>query len=461
MNNNKRTYLDAFDKEEEEKNQNSTFAMTDERIRLNVGGTYYTTLKSTLAAFPQTLLGRMFSSSNASLLKPDKEDCYFFDRNGRLFEHVLDFYRTRRLYEGSCDEDCQRLVDEYEFWGLIAPPPAMLFGYPFDEKTLKIVKELACEESRKINGFFDLEFVISGTNFYAFFDCVKLITSVTDRDCILFQKNGACAKTYSHTHQVGIHCCIPESVFDMFRVDPLKTKNNSCYVCAQDFFEILAKFLTCYSGETYQYALRCRKKNKFLFATLYFADVGDSKEEVQRISLKRRVVQDKDSQHHLGFPKLSLRSYQTLCLPSAELSSVFNVFNRIYSTEKNKDDQQITLSISQKKGLLIAVPFDKQTRQASVGSKYDIKSVEHEMLLPECGAVDLLVPKDEKKEFSEQVFVHVTMKRQAMSNFIGNMSRISSNTIFCTLSDSVCEFPVVISHRIGAKDEIHFDIYFK
>ncbi|CAG8588317.1 17241_t:CDS:2 [Cetraspora pellucida] len=74
----------------------------DERLILNVGGIKYETFRSTLAAYPDTLLGTMFQKRNNTLLHPlhtEKGVCeYFFDRNGRAFHYILEYYRTGKLF---------------------------------------------------------------------------------------------------------------------------------------------------------------------------------------------------------------------------------------------------------------------------------------------------------------------------------------------------------------------------
>ncbi|RUP48269.1 BTB/POZ protein [Jimgerdemannia flammicorona] len=65
-----------------------------DRVTLNVGGRRYVTLVDTLRAFPDTLLGTMFSEANISLVKPDDYDEYFFDRNGDAFAVVIEYYRN-------------------------------------------------------------------------------------------------------------------------------------------------------------------------------------------------------------------------------------------------------------------------------------------------------------------------------------------------------------------------------
>ncbi|KAF0394262.1 BTB/POZ protein [Gigaspora margarita] len=69
----------------------------EERIVLNVGGIKYETYRSTLTAYPDTMLGTMFQERNGSLLHPTKDNEYFFDRNGYAFRFIIEFYRTGKI----------------------------------------------------------------------------------------------------------------------------------------------------------------------------------------------------------------------------------------------------------------------------------------------------------------------------------------------------------------------------
>ncbi|KAG9296751.1 hypothetical protein G9A89_001383 [Geosiphon pyriformis] len=64
-----------------------------ERVILNVGGIKFETFRSTLTAYPDTFLGTMFQPRNQELLRPDKNNEYFFDRNGHAFYYIMQFYR--------------------------------------------------------------------------------------------------------------------------------------------------------------------------------------------------------------------------------------------------------------------------------------------------------------------------------------------------------------------------------
>jgi len=88
---------------------------TEQRVILNVGSTRFETLLSTLRKYPNSLLGTMFDNRNIHLLKPDVKGEYFFDRNPKVFESVLDFYRNGVLVPPTRLQ--KKLLElELEFW---------------------------------------------------------------------------------------------------------------------------------------------------------------------------------------------------------------------------------------------------------------------------------------------------------------------------------------------------------
>lgn len=94
----------------------------DRRIRINVGGQIFETFESTLRKYPNSLLGTMFHPRNASLLKKkhsDNEDI-FFDRNPRVFEVILDFFRTSYLHIPP-DISPEMLREELQFFQVDIP----------------------------------------------------------------------------------------------------------------------------------------------------------------------------------------------------------------------------------------------------------------------------------------------------------------------------------------------------
>ncbi|XP_063169694.1 potassium voltage-gated channel subfamily C member 1-like [Candoia aspera] len=87
-------------------------------VTLNVGGLRYRTRRGTLAAFPGTKLGGLAEPRAAA--GPDFDAAageFFFDRGGRLFEHVLHLCRSGHL---PCPAAVCRaaLREELAFWGL-------------------------------------------------------------------------------------------------------------------------------------------------------------------------------------------------------------------------------------------------------------------------------------------------------------------------------------------------------
>lgn len=112
------------------------------RIVLNIGGVHYTTTRSTLGLLPETMLGRMFSDANGhDRFQTDDDGSVFIDRNGRLFEWVLDAHRNG----GKCSYPAEaiesdRVHAEYVYFGLAdpcSPSPttlARIMAQPLAEK---------------------------------------------------------------------------------------------------------------------------------------------------------------------------------------------------------------------------------------------------------------------------------------------------------------------------------------
>ena len=70
-------------------------AMSGSTVRLNVGGTTYRTTQATLTRYPASMLGAMFSDSTPKITEDDGS--YFIDRDGTLFQYVLNFLRSPQL----------------------------------------------------------------------------------------------------------------------------------------------------------------------------------------------------------------------------------------------------------------------------------------------------------------------------------------------------------------------------
>eukprot|EP00743_Colponemidia_sp_Colp-15_P009532 GILK01010428.1.p1 GENE.GILK01010428.1~~GILK01010428.1.p1 ORF type:complete len:501 (-),score=40.01 GILK01010428.1:120-1583(-) len=87
----------------------------NERVVINVGGRKFETYVSTLLAYPDTLLGTMFSTRNIYMRKTDSRGEYFFDRDPDAFAVVLNFYRIGKIYVPE-NLNKELLQHELEFW---------------------------------------------------------------------------------------------------------------------------------------------------------------------------------------------------------------------------------------------------------------------------------------------------------------------------------------------------------
>lgn len=77
-----------------------------------------------MTAYPETLLGAMFHERNKDMLHPTNGNEYFFDRNGRAFHYIMEFYRTgENLWPGeNALEQCftqisrKELMKEFDYF---------------------------------------------------------------------------------------------------------------------------------------------------------------------------------------------------------------------------------------------------------------------------------------------------------------------------------------------------------
>ena len=88
--------------------------MESNLIILNVGGTVFKTLRSTLQKFPDSKLGKLGPNSR-NYIKNSNE--YFFDRSPELFNVILDYYRCQGIQLHIPGYICGSvLIRELEFW---------------------------------------------------------------------------------------------------------------------------------------------------------------------------------------------------------------------------------------------------------------------------------------------------------------------------------------------------------
>ncbi|XP_076021101.1 BTB/POZ domain-containing protein KCTD16-like [Genypterus blacodes] len=89
-------------------------------LELNVGGQVYYTRHATLSSFPNSLLGKLFSTKKGSSndLSRDFRGRYFIDRDGFLFRYVLDYLRDKQVVLPDHFPERGRLKREAEYFQL-------------------------------------------------------------------------------------------------------------------------------------------------------------------------------------------------------------------------------------------------------------------------------------------------------------------------------------------------------
>ena len=87
--------LDKEKKEWEEEKilMDKKFIFNGPRIILDVGGMHYSTSRSTLTKYPESMLGVMFSGRHDLETMQCKDGSFFIDRDGTHFRHILNYLR--------------------------------------------------------------------------------------------------------------------------------------------------------------------------------------------------------------------------------------------------------------------------------------------------------------------------------------------------------------------------------
>ncbi|CAI4222232.1 unnamed protein product [Auanema sp. JU1783] len=92
--------------------------MSEEIIRLNVGGASYSTTKQTLSQEPNSIFSQLNNQSSQfpnGIVKLN-DGVWFIDRDGDLFSHILQYLRSGKLILPEGFREFARLRDETEFY---------------------------------------------------------------------------------------------------------------------------------------------------------------------------------------------------------------------------------------------------------------------------------------------------------------------------------------------------------
>ena len=79
--------------EEEKVMMDKKFIFKGPRIVLDVGGMHFSTSRSTLSKYPESMLGVMFSGRHNLKTMQCKDGSFFIDRDGTHFRHILNYLR--------------------------------------------------------------------------------------------------------------------------------------------------------------------------------------------------------------------------------------------------------------------------------------------------------------------------------------------------------------------------------
>ena len=87
-------------------------------LKINAGGTIILTSIQVLTSVPLSKLDKVFSGKLTELKRID--DAIFLDRNGKIFEAMIDYLRDERVKMPRFSElnDQIRFTNELKFWGM-------------------------------------------------------------------------------------------------------------------------------------------------------------------------------------------------------------------------------------------------------------------------------------------------------------------------------------------------------
>ena len=87
-------------------------------IKLNVGGTLFTTTVATLTKYPDSMLAIMFNPERRRAAEKDDNGNFFLDRDPKAFRVILQFLRNARLPEDIVGCGIDQVEWEADYFGL-------------------------------------------------------------------------------------------------------------------------------------------------------------------------------------------------------------------------------------------------------------------------------------------------------------------------------------------------------
>ena len=129
---------------------------SNDLVRLNVGGVWYTTTESTLRAYPMSIFPKMIrdrpnvqpnsnNNKNTKSKLHGENGYYFIDRDGELFRYILNFLRTAEINLPKNFQEHDQLMSEAKFYSL-QPMVNLLKAREMRENDNKNKKEVSMVE---------------------------------------------------------------------------------------------------------------------------------------------------------------------------------------------------------------------------------------------------------------------------------------------------------------------------
>lgn len=128
--------------------------LSQKKILLDVGGTYFATTLTTLTKYKNSKLAKIFSGDFE--LEYDADGRFFIDRNGEHFKYILDSLRNDELILPQNEELRDKVINEFKFFNLedlLPKVPTFFFDPDFCGMDLRFSNQNMTVEKINCTGY--------------------------------------------------------------------------------------------------------------------------------------------------------------------------------------------------------------------------------------------------------------------------------------------------------------------
>lgn len=198
--------------------------MNSRQLLLNVGGQRFETTMQTVIQYPQALLARTFAAENEAVLRKDAQGYVFFDRSAKLFEHVLNFYRSGSVVVFNNPTKNAALREEFLFWNIDVDAIVKRRDEIANEERRKKDEDTAHRALRDALNRLKIVYMedrlilvdLIGSNARVFLEVLRLLTRFDNQILFVVDRNGFSLTTFDARETSMLHVELPVAFFLAF-----------------------------------------------------------------------------------------------------------------------------------------------------------------------------------------------------------------------------------------------------